>query len=65
MKQGEQNASFEVDVTCGGYATARWKGPDGKQVTGEASQAAFLHNYSGIPYKSYTPPRQVKIFEVN
>lgn len=56
MRAGEQNANFEVDITCGGYATSKWKGPNGKIVTGEASQAAFLHNYANIPYKSYMPP---------
>lgn len=55
MKEGQQNANFEVDVTCGGYATATWE-YNGRKVTGEASQAAFLHDYAGIPYKSYTPP---------
>src|SRR5690606_20191727 len=56
MRAGEQNANFEVDITCGGYATSKWKGPIGKIVTGEASQAAFPHNYANIPYKSYMPP---------
>lgn len=55
VQVGLQNASFEIDVICGGYAKTSWNGPNGR-VHGEASQAAFLHNYTSIPYRSYKPP---------
>ena len=55
LKQGVQDAAFEIDVTCGGHATA-YVNSGGQTVIVDVSQAVLLHDYANVPSKRYTPP---------